>query len=76
MNLTMRQLGAALGVSVVIAIIGNSDDAMLDDFLMAWWIAAIALVLTAVVISVAYPSGSEAEGATPADQRTDAGDPR
>ena len=61
MNLTMRQLGAALGVAVVIAVVGNSGDANLDDFLTAWAIAGLGLVACAGVITVAYPGVSHAD---------------
>lgn len=60
LNLTMRQLGAAIGIAVVIAVVGNSGEATLDDFSAAWAMAAIALVSCAAVIAVAYPSRSSA----------------
>jgi len=60
LNLTMRQLGAAIGIAVVIAVVGNSGEATLDDFSAAWAMAAIALVCCAAVIAVAYPSRSSA----------------
>jgi EmrB/QacA subfamily drug resistance transporter len=56
MNLTMRQLGGALGIAVVIAAIGNESGAGIDDFRSAWWIATIGLVTCAGVVAWWFPA--------------------
>ncbi len=54
-NLTMRQLGAALGVAVVIAVIGNQGSSGVDAFRQAWWFATGGLVLVALTVAWTYP---------------------
>ncbi|MGI9624967.1 MAG: MFS transporter, partial [Acidimicrobiales bacterium] len=56
-NLTMRQLGAALGVAVVIAVIGNESDPGPEPFQAAWALAAAGLLVVAAVVTVFYPAG-------------------
>ena len=55
MNLTMRQFGAALGVAVIVAVIGNSGSATVDDFRTAWAVLAAVLGSCAVVLATIYP---------------------
>lgn len=57
MNLTMRQFGAALGVAVIVAVIGNTGSASVEDFRAAWALFAGILALCAVALAIVYPSG-------------------
>lgn len=57
-NLTMRQLGGAIGVAVVIAVLGNGSDAGLGAFRMTWLIATLGLLVSTAVLAIAFPRGS------------------
>ena len=54
-NLTMRQLGGAMGIAVVITVIGNRTDAQLSSFHAAWTLLAIALFVASALLAWAYP---------------------
>ncbi len=56
MNLTMRQLGGAIGAAVVITVIGNSGVASVDDFRVAWGLLAAGLFGCVVLVGMTYPS--------------------
>ena len=66
MNLTMRQFGAALGVAVIVAVIGNSGSATVDDFRTAWAVLAGVLGFCALVLATIYPARRPAEVTPPA----------
>lgn len=65
MNLTMRQFGAAFGVAVIVAVIGNSGTATVDDFRAAWAVLAAVLAVCALTLGALYPSATS----TPARDR-------
>jgi EmrB/QacA subfamily drug resistance transporter len=54
-NLTMRQLGGAMGIAVVITVIGNRSDAQLSSFHAAWTLLAVALLAASLILAWAYP---------------------
>lgn len=64
MNLTMRQFGGALGVAMIVAVIGNSGSATVDDFRTAWAVLAAVLALCALILALIYPSATKAEPVT------------
>lgn len=57
-NLTMRQLGAATGVAVVIAVVGNGSNAGPDAFRLAWLIGTIGLLACTATLVWAFPRRS------------------
>ncbi|MEM7285757.1 MAG: MFS transporter [Actinomycetota bacterium] len=65
MNLTMRQFGAALGVAVIVAVIGNSGDATVDDFRTAWAVLAVVLGFCALVLAAIYPTARRSTAVRP-----------
>ena len=65
MNLTMRQFGAALGVAVIVAVIGNSGSATVDDFRTAWAVLAGVLGFCALVLATIYPTARRPTEVTP-----------
>lgn len=54
-NLTMRQLGGAMGIAIVITIIGNGATAELSSFRTVWASLGIALVASSALLAWAYP---------------------
>lgn len=58
-SLTVRQMGAALGVAAVIAVIGDSAVASADDFRVAYAVLTGACVLCAVGVAVLYPARAQ-----------------
>ena len=59
-HLTMRQLGSAVGVAAVIAVIGNRANAGADAFRTARGISSIGLLACALVVAAIYPTGRPA----------------
>jgi hypothetical protein len=54
-SLTVRQMGAALGVAVAIAVIGDSTAASANDFRVAYGVLAAACVVCGVGVAAFYP---------------------
>lgn len=63
-HLTMRQLGSAIGVAVVIAVIGNRANAGADAFRTAWAISSLSLLVCSVIVAAIYPSGEPRQRST------------
>jgi len=59
-SLTVRQMGAALGVAVAIAVIGDSAGASAADFRVAYAVLAGACVVCAAGVAAFYPHRSAA----------------
>ena len=57
-SLTVRQMGAALGIALAIAVIGDSAIASADDFKVAFAVMAGACVVCAAGLAVLYPRRS------------------
>jgi len=55
-SLTVRQMGAALGVAVAIAVIGDSAEASAEDFRIAYAVLAGACVVCAAGVALFYPA--------------------
>ncbi len=54
-SLTMRQMGAALGVAIAIAVIGDSTQASANDFRIAYAVLASACLICAFGLALFYP---------------------
>lgn len=54
---TMRQVGAALGVSIAVAIVGSGVP-RLEPFRQSWMVAGALIVATAILVAVSYPPAS------------------
>ena len=61
---TTQQVGYALGISVVVAILADvSVDPQLSSFRWAWLFVGVAYTAAALIIAVTFPSGSTEERA-------------
>ena len=50
-NQTARQIGAVLGVAVLIAIVGDGSTATLGDFRVSWLVSAAAVIVSGAISS-------------------------
>lgn len=55
-SLTMRQMGAALGIAIVIAVVGDSASTSATDFRIAYGVLAGACVVCAAGLALLYPA--------------------
>jgi MFS family permease len=57
-NSSFRQLGAVLGISVFVAVLGRGD---VDGFHTAWWVFAALGLASGLVVQLARVAGRKAE---------------
>lgn len=64
-SLTVRQMGAALGVAITIAVVGDAADASANDFRVAYGALTVACMVCAVGLAAFYPTKVKSAHHTP-----------
>lgn len=68
-NQTARQVGGALGVAVLVAVLGPAPHPALDRYRVLWAVAAGSTVLAAFLVTLLPGAGGRQRGSAPADSR-------